>query len=536
MTTLTMSLTVAEVELFFTEVNQMALPNRTWTKLQDEGIRTPGDLVDFDEKTLKQAADNVRKHHSSNVAQVAAGEGQGVVGKEEPYVFSALSLKKMQETAELLRFYQTIGREVDADSIKYNITKDFTEQWEALKQRKEAKEADVPKITKAMPVIKWIEAFDDFLNRTVGVRNIPLAYVTRIDATPGVLPERSEDRAHSFDKSVIEDLVDNASHKHARYNDDNSKVYYFLEEATRGTECASALKPHQKKKDGRKAYLSIMSQYAGKDKWEAEIAKQVAIISHSKWKGQSNFPLDKFAALHRNAHLSLMQCAEHIPFQLSNERTRVTNFLNAIESTDHKLHAGLSLVEEDDTPDGKRNNFEKMVAFIVPKCPVTRKRTVTGKRDHEASISAMDGAEKTSSFGSKQGIGETGVHLRFYRMREYQALKPEQKAELKAWRESTNFKGQGKSSFKGKPKNFKNGKTMHPKFNNKAKANISASEKEKLREEREKDIEALVSAIERRSEHNAPAKKQRFDVASSQVQENQGQAGGLKAIISRIIP
>jgi hypothetical protein len=177
-----------------------------------------------------------------------------------------------------------------------------------------------------------------------------------------------------------------------------------------------------------------------------------------------------------------------------------------------------------------------MIAFIVPKCPVTRKRTVTGKRDHEALISAMDGAEKTSSFGSKQGIGETGVHLRFYRMREYQALKPEQKAELKAWRESTNFKGQGKSSFKGKPKNFKNGKTMHPKFNNKAKAKISASEKEKLREEREKDIEALVSAIERRSEHNAPAKKQRFDVASTQVQENQGQAGGLKAIISRIIP
>ena len=110
-----------------------------------------------------------------------------MVSKEEPYVFSALSLKKMQETVELLRFYQTIGREVDADSIKYNITKDFTEQWEALRQRKEA---DVPKITKAMPVIKWIEAFDDFLNRTVGVRNIPLAYVTRIDATPVGLPER----------------------------------------------------------------------------------------------------------------------------------------------------------------------------------------------------------------------------------------------------------------------------------------------------------------------------------------------------------
>ena len=36
---------------------------------------------------------------------------------------------------------------------------------------------DVPTITKALPIIKWTEAFQDFLHRVIGARMIPLAYV-----------------------------------------------------------------------------------------------------------------------------------------------------------------------------------------------------------------------------------------------------------------------------------------------------------------------------------------------------------------------
>ena len=118
--------------------------------------------MDFNEKTVRQAADNVRKHQSTGVAQETggqgtgvasqekpyvlsalslkklqetAGEGKEVVSKEELYVFRALSLKKMQETAELLRFYQTLGKEVDADSIKYNITKETSQNSGRLSSR-----------------------------------------------------------------------------------------------------------------------------------------------------------------------------------------------------------------------------------------------------------------------------------------------------------------------------------------------------------------------------------------------------------------
>ncbi len=70
------------------------------------------------------------------------------------------------------------------------------------------------------------------------------------------------------------ELVARAAHNHALYRDDNAKVYYLLEEATRTTSYSASIKPFQRMKDGRAAWLALTSQYAGKDKWEQELKKQ----------------------------------------------------------------------------------------------------------------------------------------------------------------------------------------------------------------------------------------------------------------------
>ena len=56
----------------------------------------------------------------------------------------------------------------------------FEIQGKVLKDRKDEDDPDVPKITKASPIIKWTEAFQDFLNTVIGARMIPLAYVIRL--------------------------------------------------------------------------------------------------------------------------------------------------------------------------------------------------------------------------------------------------------------------------------------------------------------------------------------------------------------------
>ena len=56
----------------------------------------------------------------------------------------------------------------------------FEIQWKALKDKKDEDDPEEPKITKALPIIKWTEAFQDFLNSVIGARMIPLAYVIEL--------------------------------------------------------------------------------------------------------------------------------------------------------------------------------------------------------------------------------------------------------------------------------------------------------------------------------------------------------------------
>eukprot|EP00957_Ditylum_brightwellii_P136881 10438537-Ditylum_brightwellii.AAC.1 len=83
---------------------------------------------------------------------------------------------------------------------------------------------DTPKISKALPIIKWTESFADFLSKKIGVRNIPLAYVIWKDVnTPHPIPNRLRDKPYTamYD-SVEADLVALAPHDHPNYKEDNA--------------------------------------------------------------------------------------------------------------------------------------------------------------------------------------------------------------------------------------------------------------------------------------------------------------------------
>ena len=134
---------------------------------------------------------------------------------------------------------------------------------------------------------------------------IPLAYVIRTSPqVPGIAPTLAPNEPHSTEHgSVEEELIAKASHTHALFRDDNSVVYYHLEKATRGTSYAASIKPFTRAKDGRGAWKALTSQYAGKDKWEAEIKRQEQLLHTRIWKGQSNFSLENFISQHRNAYV-----------------------------------------------------------------------------------------------------------------------------------------------------------------------------------------------------------------------------------------
>ena len=175
---------------------------------------------------------------------------------------------------------------------------------------------------------------------------IPLAYVTRKNEDdPAVVPPLQIGQLHSEEHGSIEgELVACASHTHALFRDDNAAVYYALEEATRSTSYAASMKPFQRSKNCHGVLLALTNQYAGNDKWEAEIGKQDDLLHTHVWKGQSNFPLEGFIAQHRNAFISMQQCTEHVAYQLPNEHTRVGYLSEGIQCPDPGLQAAMASV------------------------------------------------------------------------------------------------------------------------------------------------------------------------------------------------
>ena len=438
-----MVLTAAQTAAFFEDAAQMGIPHVTVLQLQLEGISTVDDLADFDKDSLQQLADNLRRP-GGRVPDPNPNAAPGATIPTPPFVFGAKSQKRLLVACNLVRYYDTVGRPLSAANLQWNtVMKNFEIQWKALKDRKDAEEPDVPKISKALPVIKWTEAFRDFLHRVIGVRMIPLAYVIRTDVVPvGVVPALEAGQPHAAVHGSIElELIARASHAHALFRDDNSSVYFFLEEATRSTQYAASIKPFQRGKDGRGAWLAISSQYAGLDKWEAEIKKQEQLLHTRVWKGQSNFPLEGFVSQHRNAFVSLQQCAEHVTtFQLPSEHSRVGFIIEGIQATDAGLQAAIASVKTSTAPDGLRNNFEACVAHLLPYDPVAKKRAEQGRKRGAAQISNVDvdeeGGEISTTHGgkSKPSIGKTGVHLRYHKTEEYRQLTTEQKNELREWR------------------------------------------------------------------------------------------------------
>ena len=125
-------------------------------------------------------------------------------------------------------------------------------------------------------------------------------------------------------------MIARATHTRPLYRDDNASLYFYLEEATRSTMYTSLIQLYSQRKDGCGTWFAITNQYAWKDKWGAEQKKQDDLLHTYKWRSQSNLLLDKFISQHRNAFVSMQQCAIHVEFQLPNEYSCVGYLVNAI--------------------------------------------------------------------------------------------------------------------------------------------------------------------------------------------------------------
>ena len=146
-----MVLTGPQTTSFFEDQDQMAIPHATVIQLQHEGISQVSYLADFDKSAILQITENLRKPGDR-----IPNPDPGATIPRPPFVFGAKSQMRVLAACDLIRFYVTIGRMLTAGNIRWDpIIKDFKIQWKALEDCKKADKPDTPKISKALPIIKW---------------------------------------------------------------------------------------------------------------------------------------------------------------------------------------------------------------------------------------------------------------------------------------------------------------------------------------------------------------------------------------------
>ena len=435
-----MVFTVNQTRNFFTDADQLAVDALTLPGLAQEGISLVDDLEDFTEEDIKQVANNLRKPAGMMPNPNAADPPTALAPAripQTPFVFGAKSMKRMKVAAIAVSYYITIDRETTPNNMHYQRTLiDFYEQWENLVKKGEESAPATPCITRSLPIIKWTESFEEFLHQVLGVTHVPLSYVIReqmlVAAPPPLLNNRSYSEEHG---SVEGELIARSSHHTAHYKADNATVFKYIEEATRETRYSASISPFSRKKDGRGAWMALVAQYVGKDKWQNELERQENFLHTRVWKGNSNFPLESFIMQHRSAHISMIRCAEHVPYQLPNERTRVMHLLNGIKSSDAELLSALAVIKSDDGPGGRIERFEDTAAYLIRFDPVSSKRRRSGANGRQQ--------QQISGVELKKGFGKTGVALRYHSKEEYKSLSDEQKRELKTFREENKKKRRG---------------------------------------------------------------------------------------------
>eukprot|EP00957_Ditylum_brightwellii_P128860 9829842-Ditylum_brightwellii.AAC.1 len=164
-------LTKDQTTFFFTNTKQMEMMKETLTQLSLEGIKKVEDLAEFRKDNWKQVTENLKHSRSrmKNLDKVHGNKNPSTI-PQTPYLFGVRTQKRLQEASELTRYYITVGRRLTVANTTYaTVIRSFTDQWASLKDCKRQTQPMVAKITAELPIMRWVDVFDNFLSRKIGV-------------------------------------------------------------------------------------------------------------------------------------------------------------------------------------------------------------------------------------------------------------------------------------------------------------------------------------------------------------------------------
>ena len=270
--------------------------------------------------------------------------------------------------------------------------------------------------------MKYLDQLPTYVRELHGVSQVSMAYLIRESSLPpNPLPglETNVPWADGH-TSLIEELISFTPHTGPNYDADNARLFGILSKSLSGTAAMASITKHQTRRNGRGAYLALITHHLGSAKWEKMVELAESVLNTRVWNGKNaRYPLGIHIARHREAFNDMERASDHISFNPPNETSRVRYLMTSIQTQDATLCSCKTAIQADTA---KKNDFELAADFILTNMP----------QQKESQIHRIAGLHSRRG-GNKKGkvkVGpKTGVELRFYKKGEWFALTQEQRDE-----------------------------------------------------------------------------------------------------------
>ena len=394
----------------------------------DEGLETMTDLAEFDQDTMKTLCSSVRKPGGTitdpnDPNRVISNPGMNI---------PSLCENRLCMAAYGAGIYQIVGRiPIMPNSLNRNRLRQLKLHRDMIENHSDPEA--LPELSKTFGIMKFVDQFPAYLRECKGVSGVPLSYVIRDNAAPPAIEPLALNRPWSAAYTTLsEELIARSPHTGPSFEDDNANVYRLLQDSIKSTSHMSSISRHQRTRNGRQAFLDLQTHNMGNSKWDKVVESAEAMVTVKIWNGKnSRYPLKFHIAKHREAQNDFQRASTHIAYQPPNDSTRVRRLLNSIQCNDQSIVSAKTTVLADAT---KMNNFEEACDFLLLTAPSSK---ATGNNSHR--ISALKNKRR-----SNREVGSTGVENRYYKSKEFAALRDDQKTELREMRKKSGKGGNAK--------------------------------------------------------------------------------------------
>ena len=282
-------------------------------------------------------------------------------------------------------------------------------------------EVTIPKLT----ATKWLEfktALIESLSRIIGKNKIPLSYLVR------------ENPANDFTapyENRMQRLIACTLHRGAAFTNDNGDLFSLIVQHTEGTEGYSLVQSHERRRNGRQAWIALTSHFEGATYRERIAQEAGQAIRTAMYSGpKRNFSFGDYYSRHSKAHIKLLRANKPMSVE-----QQIDAFVQGIQCP-----VTQSIVVNLAGNQAVRTSFDTYYNAVASRLELAL--TLTGKgnalvtRQVNQMVKASTPSKRKGDNNDSKQNKRTNVNFkpeaRRYSADEWKALTPDQKSQVKS--------------------------------------------------------------------------------------------------------